>query len=370
MNKRLYILLRALWAVVALDCIVSCDDMRDANEELSVVTDTTSAQPKKLYVLSEGLFNMNNSTLAMYDFPSQSFVSDFFSSVNQRGLGDTANDMEQYGSKIYIVVNVSSQVEVIDAKTGVSLKRIPLFNDANVARQPRYVDFYGGKAYVCNFDGTVARIDTSSLAVESYVAVGRNPDGICHANNKLYVSNSGGLDYPNYDSTVSVIDIPAFKETKRITVGKNPGAIHADSQGDVYVVSRGDYSVANHYKWVRISSEDDKVVQRFDDLPVLNFYIYDNVAYLYNYDFASQIGWIKTFDCRTETIKQDPFITDGTAVQTPYAICADSKSGNVFVAEAYSFTTKGDILCFDKTGKLKYRLNNMGLNPNHIIVEY
>ena len=71
-----------------------------------------------MYILSEGLFNQNNSSLARYSFNQQKRTSNYFSANNQRGLGDTANDMAIYGNKIYIVVNVSSTVEVIDFTTG------------------------------------------------------------------------------------------------------------------------------------------------------------------------------------------------------------------------------------------------------------
>ena len=67
-----------------------------------------------MYILSEGLFNQNNSSLARYSFNRQRCTNNYFSANNQRGLGDTANDIAIYGNKIYVVVNVSSTVEVID----------------------------------------------------------------------------------------------------------------------------------------------------------------------------------------------------------------------------------------------------------------
>ena len=63
-----------------------------------------------IYVLSEGLFNQNNSTLTWIDFTTgqpDSWVSatgssyDAFEKVNGRRLGDTANDMILYGGRIY-----------------------------------------------------------------------------------------------------------------------------------------------------------------------------------------------------------------------------------------------------------------------------
>ena len=138
----------------------SCNDMEDQlrQNELPVAEEFTT-----FFVLSEGLFNLNNSTLAMYNLNTKETFTDFFLSVNKRGLGDTANDMGLYGSKLYVVVTVSSQVEILDASTGKSLKRIPMFNGQGIAREPRFIDFHNGKAYVCSFDGTVAKIDTTSM---------------------------------------------------------------------------------------------------------------------------------------------------------------------------------------------------------------
>jgi hypothetical protein len=178
----------------------ACDDMKDVPTPVDLPA--TPGETGQLYVLSEGLFNMNNSTLGLIDFTNRTVDHDFFLTLNNRGLGDTSNDMKCYGSKLWIVVNVSSQVEVLDAKSGISLRRIPFSNANGVARQPRYITFWGNKAYVCSFDGTVARIDTTTMAIEAVTTVGRNPDGITAANGKLYVSNSGGLDIPNYDNTV------------------------------------------------------------------------------------------------------------------------------------------------------------------------
>ena len=103
--------------------------------------------------------------------------------------------MAIYGNKIYIVVNVSSTVEVMDFTTGKSIRQIQMLRDNGSSRQPRSIAFDKDKAYVCSFDGTVARIDTTSLEIEAIITAGRNPDDICVQNNKLYVSNSGSLDY-------------------------------------------------------------------------------------------------------------------------------------------------------------------------------
>lgn len=342
--------------------------MHDVSEE----TDTSSVIPdgdtNSIYVLSEGLFNLNNSTLAKYTFKNGSLSTGYFSSINKRGLGDTANDMQRYGNKLYIVVNVSSDIEVMDFATGKSVGQIPMHTDNGSSRQPRYITFAKGYAYVCSFDGTVEKIDTISLTVDAVTKVGRNPDGICTANGKLYVSNSGGLDTngAGVDNTVSVIDLNTFTEQKKIIVGPNPGKIVASENGCVYVVTRGEDVSKSDYHLIAINSVTDEVIKTYDE-KVLNLALCGDIAYLYNYDYSTSTSDIKVFNLATGTTIRDRFITDGTIVNTPYAIAVNPYSGNVYIADAYDYKSKGDLLCFNAQGILLFRIKNIGLNPNTIL---
>ena len=249
-------------------------------------------------------------------------VRDYFKAVNRRGLGDTANDMAIYGSKIYVIVNISSTVEVIDFRTGSSLKQIQMLAENGSSRQPRYSAFHKEKAYVCSYDGTVARIDTTSLSIEAITSVGRNPDGICVQNEKLYISNSGGLDYSSglvgVDNTVSVVDIATFKESSKLTVGPNPGKIVAGPDETVYVATRGEDVEAGDYNFVKIDCRTNKVTQSNEK--VQNFAIDGEIAYLYNYNYNTQTSSIKMFNLKTEETIRENFITDGTVIKTPYGI--------------------------------------------------
>jgi Uncharacterized conserved protein len=371
-NKILYIILVLTLMFSACDDTIVLQDTGDHPAE----TETAG-----MYILCEGLFNMNNSTLSYYDFNKSEMLSfqdsdkkgtdktsyDYFKMANGRKLGDTANDLQRYGSKLYCAVNVSSQIEVLNISTGVSQKQIPLFNENGVARQPRYFAFYKDKAYICNFDGTVARIDTTTLQVDGIVKVGRNPDGICVANGKLYVANSGGLNETNLDNTVSVIDTKTFTETKKITVRNNLGTILSDEAGNVYVVSResynytiGDYDCKLH----RIDSETDKLIKTYD-LSVVSFTIYGHLAYLYSY--SSNVESIKVMDTRTGEIIDDNFIKDGTQITRTYNIEVNPANGDVYICDAQNYVINGSIVCFNKNGVHKFTIDAKGINPNSIV---
>lgn len=362
------------WACLLMGCVLplfyaSCDDMEDKPVTSTVEGQITETGTAEIYILSEGLFNLNNSSLTRYSFRTHQLKTNYFSTINKRGLGDTANYIALYGNKLYIVVNVSSTLEVVDFTTGQSIKQIPMRTENGSSRQPRHIAFHKDKAYVCSFDGTVARIDTTSLEIEATVKAGRNPESLCVQNEKLYVSNSGGLDYTEgigVDNTVSVIDLASFTEIKKITVGPNPGCILPDSENFVYVATHGKNIVEGDYHLVKINSRTDEVERVFDE-KVMNFAIQGNVGYLYNYNYQTEDASIKMFNLQTGETIREHFITDGTQIHTPYGIHINPYSGNVYITEAYSYTVTGDVLCFNQNGQLQFRLNRIGLNPNTVV---
>lgn len=368
--RTLHIAQRYLCLLLSMVLIAACDDLEDKPYATPDIDgDIMETGTSELYILSEGLFNLNNSSLTRYSFKKGKLTKNYFKEQNKRGLGDTANDIALYGNKLYIVVNVSSTIEVIDFATGVSLKQIPMVTENGSSRQPRHIAFHENKAYVCSFDGTVARIDTTSLQLEATVKAGRNPENICVQNDKLYVSNSGGLDFSEglgVDNTVSVIDIRSFTEKKKIVVGPGPGRILPGPNGTVYVATHGSNIAAGDYHFVKINSQTDEVVRTYNE-KVMNFAINENIAYLYNYNYNTKDASIKVFNLNTEQTIRENFITDGTQINTPYGIDINPYSGNIYITEAYSYTVTGDVLCFNLNGQLQFRLNHVGLNPNTVI---
>jgi YVTN family beta-propeller protein len=315
-----------------------------------------------VFVLNQGKFNDNNSTLSFYDYATKSTTSDIFSAVNGTKLGDTGNDAKIYGSKMYIVVNVSSTVEVVNAKTVKSIKQVKMFN-GTVARQPRYVVFNKNKAFISSYDGTVAVMDTTTLAIEKYITVGRNPEQMVVSNGKLYVANSGGLS-ASPDNTVSVIDLNTLTEIKKITVIANPISMGADSYGNVYVLSTGDYASILPGMTI-IDNTTDAV--KTQSTTLVGAY---GTAIIVNGDFAyflTSDNKVVVYNVKTQTVAKANFITDGTVIKTPYSIAHDSTTGEVFVTDAKDYASNGELFAFDKDGKKEYSITT-GINPGAIVL--
>lgn len=351
MNSKLFPFMLML-AVLSVSCTDEPDDKPDAQDTL--------IRSAGVYVMNEGLFNGNNASITRFAFSDSTLAADIFLQQNGRGLGDTGSDLAIYGSKMYAVVNISSQVEVMDARTCQSIKQISLFN-GELPRQPRKIAFYGKKAFVCNFDGTVAVIDTASLNVEKFITVGPNPDGIAVVGDKIWVSNSGGLNFPDYNNTLSIIDPLSLTEEKQVTVGINPHILASDNYGDLYVIARGNYADVKSRLQI-VDAATGALKHTFSGFEAINFAIAGDTAFVYNFDWGTMSSSIILLNVKTESMISDHFITDGTVVQTVYGIAVDEVSGLVYIADALNFTGTGKVYAFTMDGKLKFSFN-AGLNP-------
>lgn len=345
--KRLLVCLLGLSALLAA-CV---DAPTDAPKDFS-----PSPTSRVALALNEGLFQRNNSTLTYYEIDSNRAFTDFFERQVGRRLGDTGNDIAQYGGKIYIVVNVSSVIEVLDARAFSSVGTILLFNGTQ-PRQPRHIAFHGRNAFVSCYDGTVAVIDTASLSVTRNIQVGAHPEGVAIQNGKLYVANSGGLNFPNYDSTVSIIDLNSLTEIKRLALRINPTSVAADAYGDVYVISNGNYSTVP-MRLLAIDSRADTLKTIFD-FDASRIVIIDSLAFV-----ASNNG-VMTLDVKNERVL-NPSLIAPSNFQILYGISIDKARRELYCADAKNYVVSGEMKVFDFNGQFK-RSFPTGLIPSKAV---
>lgn len=313
-----------------------------------------------VYVLNEGGFGDNNTTLTYYDFKTGKPVTDIYENVNGSGLGGIGNDMIIYGSKMYIVMNVSGYVEVADASTAKSIRYVD-FKTAGKSAQPRFVVAYKNKVFVSSTDGTIAVIDTTSLAIEKFIMAGKNPEQIVVAGDKLFVCNSGGYT-AGYDSTISVINLNTLTEMSKIIVGTNPTAITTDNNGNIFVGCAGNFGSILP-KLVKVDINTNSVSKTLN-ISSSKLRFYKGMIYAIGYG----VPFIKTINPSDLTIASANFVTDGTPIVTPYALNIDETTGDVYVGDAKDYQSSGDVFCFDNSGKLKFKFSTSpGISPNKVV---
>ena len=348
--------MRLISIIIATLILFSC---KKEKEETVCVSNELS---NGMVVLCEGLFQQNNSTVSFINKADGSIFNTLFQDKAGRMLGDTGNDIQKYGGKIYIVVNASSTIEIIDASTFNPIAQISMIENG-VAKQPRSIVFNNDKAYVTCYDGYVDVIDTATLTVVQRIQVGRNPEGMAIANNKLYVANSGGLSAPDYDSTLSVIDLNSNIEILKINIGKNPSRVITDNSGEIYVINRGDYgSIPSSIS--RVNSNTDLEIEELT-INATHFVQMNNDFLIANYNYSTELSGVVVFNPQTETVTNSSFIMN-TGITTLYGLQYNSTSGNIYISDAMGFTNSGYIREYTNSGTFIQSFH-VGLNPNKII---
>lgn len=334
-----------------------------------------------MYLLNEGNMGSNKCTLDYLDFVQGYYVRNLYAERNPhviKELGDVGNDIRVYGSKLYVVVNCSNKMEVLDARTGVRISQVDIPNC-------RYVNFYRGHAYVSSYvgpvqlnnpnavKGAVYKVDTLTLKVVDKCTVGYQPEEIEVLGEYLYVANSGGYMAPNYDNTVSVIELEGFRQMQKIPVGINLHRVKADSHGRLWVTSRGDYETisSNLYVLQKKKGRNEMEVTDTLNIPCSNFCISGDSLYYYSTEWNNftQQNTITYGIINTETLQRvsDSFITDGTQadITIPYGISIHPDTGDIYITDAKNYVSSGVLHCYSKDGKHKWSVRT-GDIPAHM----
>ena len=218
--------------------MTSCSDDNDGPETYFQVYSTGA------YVVNSGNMRSNiESSLTAIDYASSTATQNVFKAANGRPLGNTANDGIVYGNKIYLAVDQSNTIEVIDKKTKQSIKQIKtteLLGNAEGV-EPRHIIADGGKVYFTTYGGYVAAVDTTDFALQKKWQVGSYPEGLVIGKGNIYVANS---NYAAGGGNISCINLSNDNvETKNIEGVNNPTGIYY-AAGLLYVLDNQYYDAS------------------------------------------------------------------------------------------------------------------------------
>lgn len=326
--------------------------------------------PKELgegfYVMTEGLPSENNSALDFYSVEDGQTHLNLFALTNPLILGDTANDMIEVGEKLFIVVTGSNCVMVADKKTCKILAMILINQGENP--QPRCIVHHDGSIFVSCFDGYVYKINASTHQIEkTALTQGRNPEAIAVCNGKLFVSNTGGLDFPNFDNSISVMNPDDLSLICKIEGLLNPGQI-AVCGNKIIVQARGEFDDATYsYKdseLVRIDASSHAIEQKVNIVANAFTIIGDKVLYI---ESDSQMNnYYRTVPINNLQASPQTLIESNTAnlPTSPYYIGSDSEY--IYITDSKDYVSNGECFVFDHNGVLKYRFET-SINPKKVI---
>lgn len=272
MKKTIYSL--TMFAMLVSMAACSSDDPEDnspcnKNEQCNPENETGPETCTVAYIMSEGNpFSNESGALTKFNPVEKTVTAEkYFKSVNNVDLGVGPNAMTLYNGKIYLVNSGKDQYSdngglwVIDPATcKATTSAMIQFSDPKDPTHkamPRQMAFYDGKLYISLYSGAVIAVslDDPKTIVGSKILDATFSEGICVANDMVYVCNSGksGDTMAGQGNTISYFSINDMDGTNKnvstMTSALNPKLIkYSDETGRFYYNSLGNWTSAPlHY---------------------------------------------------------------------------------------------------------------------------
>jgi len=317
--------------------------------------------PNGAFVSCEGSFGSGNASVSFYNYQTDSTYNTVFHNVNDRSVGDVLQSITVHDTNVYLAVNNSSKVEIVNAAdfaekgviTGVSM--------------PRYLVAKESTGYIsCWGDNSVKIVDLNSNEVAGSITTASGPDKMIIQNDKLYIANSGGW---GVDSLITVVNLNTNQVIKNIEVKYAPVDLVADPQGDIWVLCFGKiiYGPEDPYpileetasKLYKIDTETDLVVTEqtlFDTEHPMHLEM-DNSGVLY---FGGGYTFAGIYSLEVNPDPEMPVkIIDGYA----YGLNINPYTNELFVTYAPSYTSAGILTRYSTEG-LELGSYECGISPN------
>ena len=324
------------------------------------------AEPSGIYLVNQGNQGSNKARLDFLNFHNGFYIRDVFTEYNPevvKGLGDTGNDVQVYKGKVFVVVNGSHKVEIMDAY---SMKRLAQVDVPNC----RFIAFDGNCAYVTSYvakdkealktqKGALYRIDLDTYKVTGQVTVGYQPEQLVIMDGKAYVANSGGY-VAGYDDTVSVVDLKSMKVEYDIKVAINLGLMLVDAEGTIWVSSQGNFSDVSSTLNYLVKKGDKYELGGSVNVPVSSMALAGDKIYVIGSTYTPPAWALTTtyniVNAKTRKLESGSFITDGTEsdIATAFTVTVNPGNGDIYVTDAKDYVSSGTLHCYTGSGKHKW----------------
>lgn len=304
----------------------------------------TGAFANGVVVLNEGNFGSGNASASFIN--AQGIAqNNIFEAVNNELLGDTAQSIYSHNDKIFMVINGSNSIVVVDRYT--FEKEAVISTGLN---NPRYLITKGGKAYVTNWgdptnpnDDFVAVYNLSNYSLETTISVSEGPEKMVEANGKIYVAQMGGW---NFGNTISVINTSNHTVSAVIDVMDVPHSM-VEEDGKLFVLSSG--------KAAWTGDETDGALQTIDlnTETVTNTLSFSGQHPTHLEESNGKLYYTMGDKVYTKAINSNSTATQLFSMSDQGAFGAYGfavENGKIYIGDAGDYTSNGEVLIYGIDG--------------------
>jgi len=179
-------------------------------------------------VSNEGGFGFNNASLSFYQFDNQQLDQQLFETANNRKLGDVLQSATFYQDQLYLILNNSNRIEIVDPQTFELQSTIDTFNS------PRFLlPINNAKAYVSDlYQDAVYIVDLMNNRIIGQIPLRGWTEEMLLFQEKVFVTN-------RESSKLFVIDSNTDLIVDSIQVNYNSSNILLDKNDQIWAYCSG-----------------------------------------------------------------------------------------------------------------------------------
>jgi hypothetical protein len=345
----------SIFTLIPFLTFIACD--KKPTKEAS----TEVKEGRLALIVNEGAYGYGNASISLYNITTGEIHNEYFKFINQEDLGDVVESANIIDDQIFICVNNSNVIKVLDKKT---FRKI---TDISVS-QPRYcypindsiayiTSFYFNKIHIIN---TKTHIIIGEITMPyphiEQLLIKDNKAYVCNwneNNNKLYVINT---------------DIHSLTDSIMLE-GKAPHSIFEDKSDNIWVlggnkekrVTSSFTVINNHHQSVKsfVFEPEKEIVSPIYDVQNDQIYYID-----IDYDYKNEQGIYKMLST-ANALPTARFITAGN-YQYFYKISIDTKEQNLYISDPKGFNQNGVMDIYDYSGNKKNSITT-SLGPSYTI---
>jgi hypothetical protein len=326
---------------------------------------TPSGGGHRVYIACEGSLGNGNASLSLYKIDKDSVFNDVYFQKNNQQLGDVFQSMLIDGDDLYMAINNSDKITIVD-KNDFSLKGTIIVDNPRYMLKVSEDKMYVSSLYLpkINIVNPKTKQVTGSIAIDY-----PNAEGMTLLNGKVYACNWDTACHHIYE-----IDAATDQVTDRIDIaGRAAQQVLVDKNKKLWVLAGNVYK----QKTATLSCIDPvtKTTVKSYSFPAGADVMKpcwnpgrDTLYFLgVNYNGGTDYNGVYRMSINAATLPDALFIS-AQPLQYFWALGLDSATNQIYIGDPKGFIQKGNVSVYQTSGQ-KIRSFDVGLGPGYFLFD-
>jgi len=318
-----------------------------------------NSEGRKVFIANEGSLGNGNASLSFYNIDKDSVYNQIYQSANGQSLGDVFQSMLMDSDRIYMAVNNSDKITVINKNNYALISNISV-------PKPRYIlKLSDTKMYVTSlYNANINIINPTSLQITGSINIDyKNSEGLTALNGKVYVCN-----WDTACNYIYEIDASSDQITSRINIAGRAAQMVLTDKNDKLWVLAGNVYQGKVATLTQIDPQTKAILKSFtfpsgaDVMKPCWNPTRDTLYFLgVNYNGGTDYNGVYRMSINDNTLPGQLFIP-AQALQYYWGLAVDPIKNEIYLGDPKGFIQNGNVSIYQTNGT-KIKSFNVGIGP-------